>query len=191
MELRDEIKACTICQNYLPLGPKPIFGFSRKSRIIIISQAPGIKAHNSGMYWDDPSGNRLREWLGVSRAVFYKPDNMAIVPMGFCYPGRGKSGDLPPRPECAPQWHERILTTIEQPALTLLIGAYAQKQYLKDRRKRTLTETVRAFSDYLPSIFVLPHPSPRNNIWIRKNPWFESDLVPKLKEKVQEVLDHD
>ncbi|MEQ8904191.1 uracil-DNA glycosylase family protein [Ekhidna sp.] len=161
--------------------PRPVVSASAQSKILIIGQAPGRKVHESGVPWDDPSGNNLREWTGLSNEVFYDSKIVALVPMGFCYPGSGKSGDLPPRPECAPLWHEKLLAQCKSIQLTLLIGQYAQKYYLGKNAKKTLTETVRSFKDYLPNYMPLPHPSPRNRIWMKKNPWFEEDLIPELK----------
>jgi len=186
--LRKEISACTICQENLPLGPRPIVSFNRKSKIAIIGQAPGSKVHASGVPWGDASGRTLREWLGVTKQQFYNPDNFAIVPMGFCYPGRGKSGDLPPRKECARQWHKPILEQLPNLEFILLIGQYAQQYYLAKQKEKNLTETVRKFNAYFPLYFPLPHPSPRNNIWQKKNPWFRVDVIPSLKEKVKLFL---
>jgi uracil-DNA glycosylase len=186
--LQKEISNCTICEKFLPLGPRPVVSFTKKSKILIIGQAPGTKVHASGIPWDDASGKRLREWMSISADVFYDATQVAIVPMGFCYPGRGASGDLPPRPECAPQWHSKILEQLPQLELTLLIGQYAQKYYLGRSRQKNLTKTVKAFSDYLPSHFPLVHPSPRNQIWIRKNPWFEKEVIPELQRRVAKIL---
>lgn len=183
----EEISNCTVCEEHLALGPRPVVSFSTRSRIAVIGQAPGRKVHESGTPWDDPSGDRLREWLGVSREVFYDPDNFAIVPMGFCYPGRGRSGDLPPRPECAPLWHPKIFGEVASPHLTLLVGSYSQAYYLGDAAAPTLTETVRRFRDFLPDFLPLPHPSPRNNIWIKKNAWFGEQVLPVLRESVREI----
>jgi len=158
------------------------------ARIAIIGQAPGIKVHQSGVPWDDASGRTLRTWLGVNEAQFYNPELFAIVPMGFCYPGNGKSGDLPPRPECAPQWHGPLLEAMPNIELTLLIGQYAQAHYLGDRAKRNLTETVRNYKGYLPEQLPLPHPSPRNRFWQAKNPWFTEKVVPELQRRVQAVM---
>lgn len=155
-----------------------------ESKIVIIGQAPGRKVHNSGIPWDDASGDNLRRWLGVDKATFYDPKVFAILPMGFCFPGTGKSGDLPPRPECAPLWHERVLAEMHSVRKTLLIGQYAQAQYLGDRRGKTLTETVRNWRDYLPEFLPLPHPSPRNNIWMKKNPWFAEEVLPELRKNL-------
>jgi len=187
-ELLSQIRACRVCEAYLPLGPRPIVAADAGSRIAIIGQAPGRKVHQSGVPWDDPSGKQLRNWLGVTEAQFYDTGLFALVPMGFCYPGKGPSGDLPPRPECAPLWHDRLLANMPQLELILLIGQYAQRHYLKDSRKGTLTETIRDFRDYLPRYFVLPHPSPRNRFWLAKNPWFTSEVLPLLKIRVQQVL---
>ncbi|MBQ0767788.1 MAG: uracil-DNA glycosylase family protein [Bizionia sp.] len=186
--LLHHIKDCTICEAHLPLGARPVVTAHKKSKIVIIGQAPGIKVHRSGVPWNDPSGKQLRKWLDVTDEVFYNTKNFAIIPMGFCYPGKGKSGDLPLRPECAPQWHEKLIEQMPNIELVLLIGLYAQKYYLKKEAKRTLTETVANFNDYLPNYLPLPHPSPRNRFWLSKNPWFETDVLPILKEKVAESI---
>ncbi|UZR97026.1 uracil-DNA glycosylase family protein [Chondrinema litorale] len=184
-----EIRKCTVCQEYLPLGANPVVSAHKKSKILIVGQAPGTKVHQSGIPWDDQSGKRLREWMGIDTDIFYNTEKIAIIPMGFCYPGRGKSGDLPPRKECAPLWHSQLLKLLPNLQLTLLIGQYAQKYYLKEKvSKKTLTETVKTFYEYLPSYIPLPHPSPRNNIWMRKNSWFEEDIVPVLQTKVKELI---
>jgi len=185
--LLKEIRACTICKD-LPLGPRPIVAASEKSKIVIISQAPGSVVHGNGIAWKDKSGQNLRQWMGINDKIFYDTANIAIIPMGFCYPGRGKSGDLPPRKECAPQWHQSLLESLKEVKLTLLIGKYAQDYYLAKRAKRTLTETVKHFEDYLPEYFVLPHPSPRNNIWMAKNEWFKTEVVPSLRSIISELL---
>ena len=187
-QLLSEIRKCTICQDHLALGPRPIVAGSPSSRIAIIGQAPGLAVHKSGIPWDDKSGDNLRKWMGISKEAFYDPEIIAIVPMGFCYPGKGKSGDLPPRPECAPQWHVALLDQMKNIELTLLIGKYAQDHYLEGRGMKTLTETVRNFKSYLPSHFVLPHPSPRNNIWQAKHPWFPEEVLPTLKERIADIL---
>lgn len=186
--LETEIRACTICKDHLPHKPNPVFQFGKDARIVIIGQAPGRKVHESGVPWDDASGDRLRDWLGVDKRIFYNPKQIALVPMGFCYPGRGSSGDLPPREECAPAWHNKLLIGMRKVRLTLLIGQYAQAYYLKDASATALTETVRSFTDYLPDHIPLPHPSPRNNIWLKKNPWFELKLLPVLRKAVLEAL---
>ncbi|NNE98433.1 MAG: uracil-DNA glycosylase family protein [Pyrinomonadaceae bacterium] len=188
LPLANEIKGCTVCKEFLPFPPKPIFSFSENSKIVLIGQAPGIKVQESGTPWDDASGVRLREWLEVSDDQFYDPDIFAIVPMGFCYPGKGKSGDNPPRPECAPLWMDRILETLPGHKLKILIGQYAQKRFLGDSMKKNLTETVKSWPEYLPDLVVLPHPSPRNNIWLKKNPWFRKELLPNLRKVVNRAL---
>lgn len=185
--LLQEVRACTICAPHLSAGVNPILAAASSSRIAIIGQAPGSIVHHSGIPWDDQSGDRLRAWLGVDKASFYNPENFAIIPMGFCYPGKGRTGDLPPRKECAPQWHGRLFQQMKHLKLILLIGAYAQEYYLGEQRKDTLTETVRNYKLYLPKYLVLPHPSPRNNIWIKKNLWFEQELLPKMKSIIKDI----
>lgn len=155
---------------------------------MIIGQAPGTKVHQSGKPWDDQSGKTLRKWMGLSSEQFYNEDNIAIVPMGFCYPGKGKSGDLPPRPECATSWHSKIIDHLSQLELTILIGIYAQNYYLGSKAGKNLTETVRNFEHYLPNVLVLPHPSPRNRFWLTKNPWFEEDVLPTFQAIVGRLL---
>nr|WP_321221704.1 uracil-DNA glycosylase family protein [uncultured Psychroserpens sp.] len=183
-----EIRQCRICEAHLPLGARPISEAHKNSKIVLLSQAPGRVAHQKGIAWMDASGKRLREWLGVDEDTFYNPQNFAIMPMGFCYPGKGKSGDLPPRPECAPTWHDLLWQEFKNVELVILIGAYAQKQYLKEQAKRTLTETVANYNNYLPKYFVLPHPSPRNRFWLTKNPWFEEEVLLELKMKINTIL---
>ncbi len=187
-QLLVQIRACTHCAEHLPLGPRPVVSVHPDSKILVVGQAPGTKVHASGVPWDDASGRNLRRWLGVPDELFYDEKAFAIVPMGFCYPGRGKGGDLPPRPECAPLWHEAIRAHLPKLELTLLIGQYAQRYYLEKRRKKNLTETVRAFAEYLPDYFPLVHPSPRNLIWQRKHPWFEMDVIPALQKRVNDIL---
>ena len=187
--LLTEIRSCSICSSYLPLGPRPILSAHPNSRIVVIGQAPGTKVHETGVPWDDPSGERLRSWMGVSQESFYDNEKFALVPMGFCYPGKGKSGDLPPRPECAPQWHEIVLASMKNLKLTLLVGSYAQDFYLKNDKPKTLTETVANWPKFMPKYFPLPHPSGRNNIWMKKNPWFEESVVPNLKQIIAGMLD--
>jgi uracil-DNA glycosylase family 4 len=186
--LLHNISHCTICSKHLALGPRPVVSAHPNSKIVIIGQAPGTKVHNSGIPWDDASGKQLRKWLDVSDKDFYDETKFAIVPMGFCYPGKGKTGDLPPRSECAPQWHQQLFDLMPNIELVILIGMYAQKYYLKDKAKKTLTDTVANHKSYLPTYFPLPHPSPRNRFWLTKNPWFESEVLPDLKKKVKEVL---
>ncbi|MBL0309323.1 MAG: uracil-DNA glycosylase family protein [Bacteroidetes bacterium] len=187
-KLIKEVLACTICKSYLPFPPKPILSVSADARIVIIGQAPGIKVHQSGIPWMDRSGNELRRWLGVTEDQFYNNKLFALMPMGFCYPGRGTSGDLPPRPECAPAWHALLLKKMKHLELTILIGQYSQKYYLGKRLKPTLTETVKSFHEYLPEYLPLVHPSPRNQIWQKKNPWFEKDIVPYLQKTIALML---
>ena len=184
-----EVRACTLCAPSLPLGPRPVLRVRPTARLLIIGQAPGTKVHESGVPWNDRSGDVLRGWLDMGREDFYDESRIAIVPMGFCYPGRDpRGGDNPPRPECAPRWHEALLAQLPELKLTLLVGQYAQAHYLKDRRGATLTETVRRFRDYLPGYFPLPHPSWRNTAWRKRQPWFDSDVVPELRRRVKAVL---
>ncbi len=187
-DLLKRISRCTVCEEHLPLGPRPVISVSRNSKILIVGQAPGTKVHASGIPWDDQSGKNLRSWLGVTDEQFYDTELFGIIPMGFCYPGKGKSGDLPPRKECAPLWHEALLNQMPQLELTLLIGTYAQNYYLKKSARKNLTETVLHFHEYLPEHFVLPHPSPRNAIWMKKNPWFELEVLPSLKKAVHSII---
>jgi uracil-DNA glycosylase len=180
-------RACDTCKTHLPLGPRPVFQIDPAAKILVAGQAPGIRVHETGIPFNDPSGDRLRQWMGVTRETFYDPTKIAILPMGFCYPGTGKSGDLPPRPECAPKWRQTMLTLMPNIELTLVIGQYAQDWHLGDTQKSTLTETVQNWKSYWPSKLVLPHPSPRNNIWLKKNPWFETEVLPHLKRAVQRM----
>lgn len=187
-QLLDEIRKCTVCKEHLALGPRPVVSASPESKIMIIGQAPGLAVHTSGIPWDDKSGDNLRRWMDISKTDFYDANKVALVPMGFCYPGKGKSGDLPPRPECAPTWHAPLLKEMKEVKLTLFIGKYAQDYYLTGRTEPSLTETVRNFESFLPSAVVLPHPSPRNNIWQAKHPWFAEQVLPVLKVKVAAAL---
>lgn len=183
-----DVRACRVCEEHLPLGPNPVLQVDPRARILVAGQAPGRRVHESGIPFDDPSGDRLRDWLGVSRDVFYDPTCVAILPMGFCYPGTGKSGDLPPRPECAPLWRESLLERLERLKLTLVIGQYAMRYHLP-AAKKNLTETVRSWREYGGDLIPLPHPSPRNNIWLSKNPWFETSLLPHLRRATKRALD--
>lgn len=187
-QLHQEIRACSICAEHLPLGPRPIVQFSPTSRILIIGQAPGTKVHASGIPWDDDSGDRLRDWLGIDKSTFYDADKVALMPMGFCYPGKAGGGDAPPRKECAPQWHESILSLLPKDCVTLLVGSFAQAAYLPGTRKLSLTERVRRASEFAPFI-PLPHPSWRVRMWMAKNPWYEQETLPSLREKVSAHLD--
>ena len=183
-----EVRDCRLCAADLPLGPRPILQVHSKARILIAGQAPGSKVHRSGVPFDDASGDRLRDWMGIDKAMFYDATRIAILPMGFCYPGTGKSGDLPPRPECAATWRARLLARMPDVELTLVVGQYAQAWHLKDAAKANLTDTVLAWRDHWPRVLPLPHPSPRNNIWLKRNGWFESEVVPALRKQVREVL---
>ena len=186
-QLMQQIRACTLCAEHLPLGPKPILQASPEARILIVGQAPGQVAHRAGRPFDDASGDRLRDWLGLSREQFYDAGLVAIVPMGFCYPGRGRSGDLPPRPECAPAWREQLMAHLGALELTLAVGQYAQHYYFgKDRRN--LTERVQDWRSTWPDLLALPHPSPRNNLWLARNPWFERELLPVLRSRIAELI---
>ena len=187
--LMARIRACRLCEAHLPLGPRPVLQASKDARLLIVSQAPGRKVHETGIPFNDPSGDRLRDWLGIDKPTFYDAGKIAIVPMGFCFPGTGRSGDLPPRPECAPDWHPQVLPRLRQVRLTLAIGQYAQAGLLRDQRGGTLTDTVRDWRDHLAhGILPLPHPSPRNRLWLARNPWFEVELLPELRRRVQEAL---
>lgn len=190
-KLHQEISACTVCAEHLPLGPRPVVQFSAKSRILIIGQAPGTKVHASGVPWDDDSGDRLRDWLGLDgangRERFYDPDIVALMPMGFCYPGKKGGGDAPPRNECQPAWHDRILDLLPDDRLTLLVGSYAQAHYLPETRKLSLTERVRQGAVFAPFV-PLPHPSWRVRMWMGRNPWFETKTLPRLRAQVLERI---
>jgi len=187
-QLLTEIRACRVCEEHLPHGPRPVLAASPTARLLIVGQAPGRKVHESGVAWRDASGDTLRGWLGIDAETFYDSSRVALVPTGFCFPGSGRSGDLPPRPECAPLWKPRLRPEMKQVRLTLVVGAYAQAEELGDRAKKTLTETVRAWREYAPDVIPLPHPSPRNRPWLRKNPWFEDELLPELERSVGTAL---
>jgi len=182
------VRQCRICEDALPQGPRPIVQLSQKAKVLIAGQAPGRRVHASGKPFDDASGERLRDWMSVSRETFYDPSQVAILPMSFCYPGTGKSGDLPPRPECPPAWRHQLLAALPDIKLTLVIGLYAQRWHL-EAQGRNLTETVRAWQDYGPAFMPLPHPSPRNNIWLSRNPWFSESLLPRLKIATRDALE--
>jgi uracil-DNA glycosylase len=184
-----EIDVCQVCATCLPLGPRPVLSAAKSARLLIIGQAPGSKVHQSGVPWSDASGDRLRDWMGIDTSVFYDKTKVAIVPMGFCYPGASESGgDNPPRPECATLWHERLIKYLSRVELTLLVGQYAHRRYLGPKRKTSLTQTVRAFADYGPEFLPLPHPSWRSAIWVKKNPWFEQEIVPSLRKAIRGVI---
>ncbi|HQR23767.1 MAG TPA: uracil-DNA glycosylase family protein [Steroidobacteraceae bacterium] len=182
--LLEEVRACRVCEAHLPLGPKPVLRADVHARVLIVGQAPGTRVHATGIPWNDPSGDRLRAWMNLERDTFYDERRIAIIPTGFCYPGRGRAGDLPPRPECAPLWHPRLRALLPNVGLMLLVGQYAQAYYLKGRRKRTLTATVHAWREYLPEFLPLPHPSPRNTRWLKLNPWFTQEVIPQLRERI-------
>lgn len=183
-----EIRRCTVCAPHLAHGPRPIVQAGHQARIVIIGQAPGSKVHASGVPWRDPSGDRLREWTGLAEATFYDPAQVALVPMGFCYPGAAKGADLPPRPECAPLWHDRLLERLPGIRLRILVGSHAQAAYLRDAGRLAMTEAVRGFAAFGPARFPLPHPSWRSTGWMRRNPWFEADILPALRERVSAAL---
>ena len=188
--LLQDVRACALCAPQLPLGPRPVLQCHESARILIAGQAPGRKVHESGVPFQDPSGDRLRAWLGIPPETFYDPHKIALLPMGFCYPGTGPSGDLPPRPECAPAWRQPLLEHLKNIRLTVVIGQYAQAHHLPDAGS-SVTDTVRSWREHGPSVVPLPHPSPRNNRWLVKNPWFEEELLPVLKARVEEALSGD
>jgi uracil-DNA glycosylase len=187
-KLLQEIRACAVCKEYLPNAPRPVLQAGVDAKIVIIGQAPGQKVQNSGIPWDDQSGNELRRWLGVTKEQFYDEIIFALVPMGFCYPGKGNRGDLPPRPECAPLWHDALLKKMKNINLIILIGQYSQKYYLGNKLKSSLTETVKNYKEYLPDFLPLVHPSPRNKIWQKKNAWFEVEVIPQLQKIVKKSI---
>lgn len=186
--LLKDVRSCKECEKHLPLGCNPVLTAGALSKIIVVGQAPGHIVHNTGIPWNDRSGDRLRSWMGIEKDTFYNDSKVSLIPMGFCYPGTGKSGDLPPRKECAPLWHPLLMDHLTETKLIILAGAYAQKYYLRKSAKRNLTLNVLHYAEYLPKFFPLPHPSGRNNIWLKKNPWFEQEAVPHLKALVAEIL---
>ncbi|KAB2660927.1 MAG: uracil-DNA glycosylase family protein [Verrucomicrobia bacterium] len=186
--LRRDIAACTVCAAHLPHAPRPVVRFDPTARLLIAGQAPGRRVHETGIPFDDPSGDRLRDWLGIGRDTFYDETQVALVPMGFCYPGTGESGDLPPRKECAATWRKPVLGHLGGVVLTLAVGRYAIDWHLGSRAKATLAETVRSWRGHPPGFWPLPHPSPRNNLWLRRNPWFEREVLPELRRRVAFVL---
>ena len=183
-----EIRACRVCEAHLPLGPNPVLQAGAGARLLVAGQAPGRRVHASGVPWQDASGDRLRQWLGIDAATFYDRQRVALVPMGFCYPGKAGSGDAPPRPECRATWHPRLLPLLPRVELTIVIGQYAQAYFLGARRRPSLTATMQAWREYLPGCLPLPHPSPRNVAWFKANPWFEGEVLPELRERVARLL---
>ncbi len=187
-ELLRDIRACRVCEPELPRGARPVLIADARARILVAGQAPGIRVHTTGIPWNDASGKRLREWLGLEPEAFYDPARVAIVPMGFCYPGTGRSGDLPPRSECRKLWHDRIFALLPRLELRLVIGQYAQSYHLAGRTRASLTDTVAAWREFAPALYPLPHPSPRNQLWLKRNPWFAEELLPDLRTTVARVL---
>jgi uracil-DNA glycosylase len=187
-ELAVRIRACTLCQAHLPLGPRPVFQVRTEAKVLVVGQAPGTAVHKSGLPFDDPSGDRLRNWMGIDRDTFYDPTQLAIVPMGFCYPGRGKGGDLPPRPECAATWRHVLLRHLDNIELTIVLGRYAIDWHLDTARSSTLGAIVENWRSHWPHMVPLPHPSPRNTLWLRKHPWVEAEIVPSLQAKIRTLL---
>lgn len=185
-ELLGRVRNCRLCETQLPLEPRPILRATITSKILIIGQAPGARAHHTGMPWNDPSGDRLRQWMGMDRESFYDATRIAIIPMGFCYPGKGQSGDLPPRKECAEHWHRPLRAALPALQLTLLVGSYAQRHYLNQREP--LADTVRNWRRHAPAYLPLPHPSPRNIRWLQNNPWFEEEVIPVLRHRLKTIL---
>lgn len=188
-KVSEEVKACNICHNHLPFGPRPVFQIHPNAKILIAGQAPGKKVHETGIPFDDPSGERLRAWMNIDKDTFYNPEKIAILPMGFCYPGTGKTGDLPPRKECADRWRNELLALMPNIQLTLVIGKYAMDWHFNEQKQKNLTEIVKNWKKYWPNSLPLPHPSPRNNIWLKKNAWFANEILPNLKKQVSLLLD--
>ncbi|MEM1433928.1 MAG: uracil-DNA glycosylase family protein [Pseudomonadota bacterium] len=188
IRLLEEIRGCTACAAELPLGPRPVLQAHSVAPILIVGQAPGTRVHETGIPFNDPSGDRLRDWLGLERAQFYDPRLVSLVPMAFCYPGRGRGGDLPPPSRCAELWRQRLLAELKQVRLTLVIGQYAQRWHLPERAGERLTDVVADWRRYAPTLFPTPHPSPRNTLWLRRNAWFEAEVIPALQLAVRDVL---
>jgi uracil-DNA glycosylase len=188
IELLEEVRACTLCADHLPLGPRPVFQADPRAKILVVGQAPGTAVHETGIPFNDPSGDRLRDWMGIGRDVFYDPSQIALVPMGFCYPGRGRGGDLPPRPECAATWRAPLLAHLNRIELTIVVGRYAIDWHLEPSKRLTLAEIVRHWRDHWPQLMPLPHPSPRNTLWLKNNPWVETQLVPALRDRIAGLL---
>ncbi len=187
-KLLKRISDCQVCINHLPMGPRPVVQGHPSARILILSQAPGLRVHQTGIPWNDPSGDRLRLWLDLSRQEFYNPELVALLPMGFCYPGRAKSGDMPPRKECFELWHEPFVSHLKDLQVTLLVGHHAQISYLGKENKANSTAAIRAWEEYLPDYLPVPHPSPRNNMWLHKNPWFAEEVLPKIRTIIRSIL---
>lgn len=185
--LLTEVRQCRACEQHLLLGPRPVLQVGDGARILIVGQAPGTRVHASGIPWDDPSGERLRAWMGIDASKFYNASEIAIIPMGYCYPGRSNGGDLPPRRECASLWLDHLLAKLPQIEMTLLVGLHAQRHFLRQRRKLSLTATVKAWREFAPEYLPLPHPSARNTPWFQRNPWFEHELLPGLRERVESI----
>lgn len=185
--LLTEVRQCTLCEPELPMGARPVVQLHPDAKVLVAGQAPGRRVHASGKPFDDPSGDRLRQWMGIDKSTFYDAEKLAIIPMGLCYPGTGKSGDLPPRPECAPAWRHKLLEQLPNLELTLAIGQYAQSWHI-DEPKQTLTERVKNWKHYWPEVLPLPHPSPRNNLWLKRNPWFEDAVIPTLQKRIAELV---
>jgi uracil-DNA glycosylase len=188
--LLEAVRDCRACEGHLPLGPRPVLRAAATARILIVGQAPGVRVHNTGIPWNDPSGERLRAWMGIDKEVFYDESRIAIIPMGYCYPGRGNGGDLPPRRECAQLWLDHLLAKLPSVELTLLVGQHAQRHFLGSRRKSSLAETTKAWREYSPTYIPLPHPSPRNTPWLQRNSGFERQLLPELRKRVDRILTH-
>ena len=187
-ELLREVRGCCVCAESLPLGPRPVLRAAPTARLLLVGQAPGTRVHATGIPWNDASGERLREWMGIDKRRFYDPGRVAIMPMGFCYPGtNARGGDHPPRKECAPLWHQKLRAHLPDVDLTLLIGRYAQLHYLGESSRRTLTETVQAWRDYLPEFLPLPHPSWRNQVWLKRHPWFATEVLPTLRAETKRL----